>query len=210
MPGHRDVHTRPVVRIGGIAFSYQLLWIAGVSLLMVALLALFFAKTRAGKAMRACAINRDAAALQGIPVERMLAYSFALSAALGAVTAAVVGVILNLAVWFALQVLFAKHEHVRMLGATVDVPVLASANIASMALAACASTKRQLGPRLPHSCITASSIQLADSTSPSTLLNGAKPKLPLAIPPSPDPRPDPGAGRPGPDPRASPQGPAPK
>jgi branched-chain amino acid transport system permease protein len=35
--------------------------------------------------MRACAINREAAALQGIPVARMLGFSFALSAALGAV-----------------------------------------------------------------------------------------------------------------------------
>jgi branched-chain amino acid transport system permease protein len=35
--------------------------------------------------MRACAINREAAALQGIPVSRMLALSFALSAGLGAV-----------------------------------------------------------------------------------------------------------------------------
>ena len=34
--------------------------------------------------MRACAINREAAALQGIQVSRMLALSFALSAALGA------------------------------------------------------------------------------------------------------------------------------
>ena len=40
---------------------------------------------RAGKAMRACAINREAAALQGIRVSRMLALSFALSAALGAI-----------------------------------------------------------------------------------------------------------------------------
>ena len=75
----------------------------------------------------------------GAPFVEALRANKALSAALGAVTAAVVGVILNLAVWFALQVLFAKHEHVRMLGATVDVPVLASANIASMALAACAA-----------------------------------------------------------------------
>ena len=75
----------------------------------------------------------------GAPFVEALRANKALSAALGAVTAAVVGVILNLAVWFALQVLFARHEHVRMLGATVDVPVLASANIASMALAACAA-----------------------------------------------------------------------
>jgi branched-chain amino acid transport system permease protein len=34
--------------------------------------------------MRACAINAEAAALQGIPVRRMLALSFGLSAGLGA------------------------------------------------------------------------------------------------------------------------------
>jgi len=72
-------------KIAGIAISPQLVWIAGASLLLVAALALFFARTRTGRAMRACAINREAAALQGIPVSRMLALSFALSAALGAV-----------------------------------------------------------------------------------------------------------------------------
>lgn len=75
----------PPVRIGAIAISYQLIWIAATSLLLVALLAAFFARTRTGKAMRACAINREAAALHGIPVSRMLAYSFALSAGLGAI-----------------------------------------------------------------------------------------------------------------------------
>jgi len=75
----------PPIRLGGVALSYQLLLIAGVSLLLVGALALFFARTRTGKAMRACAINREAAALQGIPVARMLGISFALSAALGAI-----------------------------------------------------------------------------------------------------------------------------
>jgi chromate transporter len=55
------------------------------------------------------------------------------------VTAAVVGVILNLAVWFALQVLFAEHHSVKWLGASIDVPVLASANIPSMLLATAAA-----------------------------------------------------------------------
>ena len=72
-------------KIGGIAISPQLLWIAGASLLLVGALALFFARTKTGRAMRACSINREAAALQGIPVARMLALSFALSASLGAI-----------------------------------------------------------------------------------------------------------------------------
>ena len=48
-------------------------------------LAQFFARSRTGRAMRACSINREAAALQGIPVARMLGFAFALPAGLGAV-----------------------------------------------------------------------------------------------------------------------------
>jgi branched-chain amino acid transport system permease protein len=75
----------PPIRIAGVAIGYQILWIIGTSLLLIALLALFFQKTLVGRAMRACSINREAAALQGIPVSRMLALSFAISAALGAI-----------------------------------------------------------------------------------------------------------------------------
>ncbi|WP_210485213.1 branched-chain amino acid ABC transporter permease [Microvirga antarctica] len=75
----------PPIRIGTIAIGYQFLWIVGGSLTIVTLLALFFRMTNTGKAMRACAINREAASLLGIPVSRMLALSFALSAALGAI-----------------------------------------------------------------------------------------------------------------------------
>lgn len=75
----------PPLMLGKVAISYQLMVIAVTSLLLVGLLALFFGRTRVGRAMRACSINREAAALQGIPVSRMLAYAFALSAGLGAI-----------------------------------------------------------------------------------------------------------------------------
>jgi chromate transporter len=75
----------------------------------------------------------------GAPFVELLRANKALSAALAAVTAAVVGVILNLAAWFGLQVLFAKLHAVHWLGATLDVPVLASANIPTMLLAAAAA-----------------------------------------------------------------------
>ena len=74
----------PPVRIFGVALSYQFFWIVACSLLVIGGLAWFFANTKTGKAMRACAINAEAASLQGIPVTRMLALSFALSAGLGA------------------------------------------------------------------------------------------------------------------------------
>jgi branched-chain amino acid transport system permease protein len=80
----------PPVRVAGIAISYQFLWIFGCSALAIIGLGWFFASTTTGKAMRACSIDRDAAALQGIPVSRMLALSFAISAALGALAGVLV------------------------------------------------------------------------------------------------------------------------
>jgi branched-chain amino acid transport system permease protein len=80
----------PPLRLGSIAMSYQFFWIVGCSAFVIMGLAWFFAATKTGKAMRACSINAEAAALQGIPVSRMLALSFALSAALGALAGVLV------------------------------------------------------------------------------------------------------------------------
>ncbi len=71
----------------------------------------------------------------GAPYIEALRSNRALSAALATITAAVVGVILNLAVWFALHVLFGEVREVRAFGATLDVPVLASVKLAALALA---------------------------------------------------------------------------
>jgi branched-chain amino acid transport system permease protein len=81
MPMFTDL---PPMRVLGLAVSYQTVWIVGCSGLVIALLAVFFSSTKAGKAMRACSIDRDAAALLGIRVSRMLALAFGLSAGLGA------------------------------------------------------------------------------------------------------------------------------
>jgi chromate transporter len=75
----------------------------------------------------------------GAPFVEVLRANKALAAALAAVTAAVVGVILNLAVWFALHVLFAELREFSWFGAHLEVPVLASANIPSMILALAAA-----------------------------------------------------------------------
>jgi len=73
------------LKVSDIAIPYQLFWVLGCGALLVGLLWLFFTRTTAGRALRACSQNREAAALLGIPVARMLMLSFALSAALGAV-----------------------------------------------------------------------------------------------------------------------------
>jgi chromate transporter len=62
----------------------------------------------------------------GAPYVEALRGNKALSAALAAITAAVVGVILNLAVWFALHVLFAELHPVRGFGLSVSAPAFAS------------------------------------------------------------------------------------
>ncbi|MGV1760925.1 chromate efflux transporter [Rhizobium sp. A22-96] len=72
--------------------------------------------------------------LLGAPFMETLRRNRALSAALAAITAAVVGIILNLAVWFALHVLFSQVRKVSGFGITVDVPVLSSVNLPSLVL----------------------------------------------------------------------------
>ena len=73
------------LHLGPVAISLQMLWILAGSLLLVVALGLFFGRTRLGRAMRACAMNPEAASLLGIPVSALLTLSFALSAGLGAI-----------------------------------------------------------------------------------------------------------------------------
>ncbi|MER9894312.1 chromate efflux transporter [Mesorhizobium sp. M0119] len=71
----------------------------------------------------------------GAPYIEALRGNKALSAALGAITAAIVGVIMNLALWFGLHVIFGE---VRNVGLGMDVPVLSSIDWRA-ALLSCAS-----------------------------------------------------------------------
>jgi chromate transporter len=70
----------------------------------------------------------------GAPYLEALRGNKALGAALGAITAAIVGVIMNLAVWFALNVVFARIDTVPVAGARLYVPVWASIDWAALAL----------------------------------------------------------------------------
>lgn len=74
----------------GAAIQTQTLWVLFMTAVMVVLMTIFFKKTRYGKAMLACADNREAARLVGIKVNAMILLSFALSAAIGAVAGAVI------------------------------------------------------------------------------------------------------------------------
>jgi chromate transporter len=64
----------------------------------------------------------------GAPYIEQLRGNKALTGALSAITAAVVGVILNLAIWFAIHTIFLQTVPVRWLGFTFELPVPASIN----------------------------------------------------------------------------------
>ena len=83
----------------------------------------------------------------GAPFIEALRGNRALNAALTAITAAVVGVILNLAVWFALHSLFRKQVPVRGFGLSFDWPVLGSLDpwAAALSLAAALALLRGVG-----------------------------------------------------------------
>jgi branched-chain amino acid transport system permease protein len=81
----RQFTTGGPLKLGRVAISYQMFWIFGCCGVLALLLWLFFARTAAGRALRACSQNPEAASLLGIPVRRMVAISFALSAGLGAI-----------------------------------------------------------------------------------------------------------------------------
>ena len=78
------------INMGGVYVSPQVLWVVGISAIIVAFLTVFFNYTLPGRQMRACSANRDAARLCGINARNMVTLSFMLSAAIGALGGCVV------------------------------------------------------------------------------------------------------------------------
>ena len=70
----------------------------------------------------------------GAPFVETVRGNRALAAALAVITAAVVGVVLNLAVWFGLHVLFGEVHEVKGFGMSLEIPVLATIDPAALAL----------------------------------------------------------------------------
>jgi chromate transporter len=105
----------------------------------------------------------------GAPHAERLRANRALSGALVAVTAAVVGVIANLALWFALHSLFAQHRASTLPGTSFEWPVLASANwpamlLSALALVAALRFKAGLLPLLGGSALAGLFLGLAGLT----------------------------------------------
>ncbi len=68
--------------LGGVSLNYSLLWAFVAALILTALTSLFLIYTDAGRAIRATAQDREAAALMGVRIHRINMLAFALGTAL--------------------------------------------------------------------------------------------------------------------------------
>ncbi|WP_284455966.1 branched-chain amino acid ABC transporter permease [Alloalcanivorax xenomutans] len=76
--------------IGGATLLTQSLWILGIAVVLVVALAVFFSRSKLGKAILATSMNKDAARLAGIKTQVILGVAFGISALLGAAAGLIV------------------------------------------------------------------------------------------------------------------------
>lgn len=76
--------------LGGISIQTQTLWIVGLTLAFLVVMHFFFERSMMGKALRAAAADRDAAAIVGVRVETTVMLSFAIAAFAGALAGAII------------------------------------------------------------------------------------------------------------------------
>ncbi|MFA5401799.1 MAG: branched-chain amino acid ABC transporter permease [Dehalococcoidia bacterium] len=93
--GVNAVSPSPFTGRGSISFlgAYiepQALWIIGITFLVTILLYLFLSHTMVGKALRACAVNPEAASLVGINTKAMALIAFIIAAAIGGIGGVVI------------------------------------------------------------------------------------------------------------------------
>jgi branched-chain amino acid transport system permease protein len=77
------------LRLWGAYIHPQVLWVIGTAVLVTILLHLFLTRTMVGKALKACAINPQAAGLVGVNIKTMALIAFILAAALGGISGVV-------------------------------------------------------------------------------------------------------------------------
>jgi branched-chain amino acid transport system permease protein len=88
--------SREVIRFGGTYITVQNALIIAVSVITIGLLYAFMRFTFLGKALRAVAQNRDAAALMGIDPDRQVMLTFVIASALAGMAGAMLGPVLVL------------------------------------------------------------------------------------------------------------------
>ncbi len=79
-----------IIKFLGAVIIPQNLWILGITFVTVTLLHLFFKNTITGKAMRAVSINKKAAEIVGININKMIFLSFVISGFLGSIAGIII------------------------------------------------------------------------------------------------------------------------
>src|SRR5437763_6925077 len=91
----QDTFPDRVIQIGGATASLLQICIVAISVVLMAVLTLLLARTRLGRQIRAVAESPRAARILGVDVDRVIAWSFFLSSALGGAAGVLFGVAFN-------------------------------------------------------------------------------------------------------------------
>lgn len=84
-----------IFRVFGLVFNSKQLVVFFTTILVMVILQIIVRHTKMGKAMRAVSVNREAAQLMGINVDRVISFTFALGSGLAGVAGVLVGVYYN-------------------------------------------------------------------------------------------------------------------
>lgn len=85
-----------IIQFFGVSLTVQRLVVLIVGAVAIILLHLLIEKTRIGKAMRAVAQDKDAAALMGVSIDRVYTFTFAVGSALAAIAGALIAPIFQI------------------------------------------------------------------------------------------------------------------
>jgi branched-chain amino acid transport system permease protein len=79
--------------VGDVVISFMRIMVTGISFILIALVLIFLKATRAGKALRAVAQDREAATLMGIDSGRVVVLAFLVASALGGAAGTLAGLL---------------------------------------------------------------------------------------------------------------------
>lgn len=94
-PFPSDFGTETFTLFGDVSVNGKQILIFGVTVVLMALLQFIVRYTKMGKAMRAVAVDEEAAQLMGIDVDGVISFTFALGSALAGIAGVLVGVYYN-------------------------------------------------------------------------------------------------------------------
>jgi branched-chain amino acid transport system permease protein len=88
--GYAGFSGSATISLGGVTLQAQTLWIVGITLAFLVVMHVFFEGSMLGKALRAAAADREAAAIVGVKVETTILVSFGIAAFAGALAGAII------------------------------------------------------------------------------------------------------------------------